>query len=67
MRSLLMCAAAAAALAGIATPAYFNKASVTLLPERVRIKSSGLFGSRHIDESESFALDDPDFLHIPVR
>lgn len=35
--------------AGFPTPAYFNKASVTLLPERVRIKSSGLFGSRHLD------------------
>jgi Na+-transporting methylmalonyl-CoA/oxaloacetate decarboxylase gamma subunit len=35
--------------AGLPTPAFFTKASVALLPERVRIKSSGPFGARHLD------------------
>lgn len=35
--------------AGLPTPSFFVASSVNLLPERVRIKSAGPFGSRRID------------------
>jgi hypothetical protein len=35
--------------AGLPMPSFFNESSVTLLPERVRIKSSGPFGTRRLD------------------
>jgi hypothetical protein len=35
--------------AGLPTPSFFTDSSVNLLPERVRIKAAGLFGSRRVD------------------
>jgi len=35
--------------AGLPTPSFFTDSSVNLLPERVRIKTAGPFGSRRID------------------
>jgi hypothetical protein len=35
--------------AGLPTPSFFTDSSVTLLPERVRIKTAGLLGSRRLD------------------
>jgi len=35
--------------AGLPTPSFFVNSSVNLLPERVRIKTAGPFGSRRID------------------
>lgn len=35
--------------AGLPTPSFFVDSSVTLLPERVRIKTAGPFGSRRLD------------------
>lgn len=35
--------------AGLPVPSFFTDTSVTLLPERVRIKAAGLFGSRRVD------------------
>jgi hypothetical protein len=35
--------------AGLPTPSFFTDSSVNLLPERVRIKTTGPFGSRRLD------------------
>ncbi|MGZ0165008.1 MAG: hypothetical protein ACKVII_13885 [Planctomycetales bacterium] len=35
--------------AGLPVPSFFTDTSVTLLPERVRIKTTGPFGSRRVD------------------
>jgi hypothetical protein len=36
-------------LAGLPTPSFFTRCSVMLLPDRVRIESSGLLGARRLD------------------
>lgn len=35
--------------AGLPTPSFFTESSLTLLPERVRMKSSGLLSTRRVD------------------
>jgi hypothetical protein len=36
-------------LAGLPIPSFFSRSALTLLPERVRLKSSGLFTTRRVD------------------